>query len=322
MTGPVKVGPFDIPGDKARQWLAQPPNANGALNADVVRPLKNASDIVRVPSDRWIVDFGERTENAAAFHAKPFGYVQTAVKPLRDNNRDRQRRERWWQLGRSGADLRSAKEHLARVIATPRVAKHRVFVWLHAAVVPDSRLFILAKDDDATFGIIHSRLHEAWLLATCSWHGVGNDPTYNGESCFETFPFPIGMTPNIAPTAYAADPRAIAIATAAKALVEARDRWLNPPELVDIVPEVVPGFPDRLVPKDAAAAISLKGRTLTGLYNMRGTPEGTWLDNLHRALDEAVAAAYGWPVDITIDDALGRLLALNHARAGAATALS
>ena len=115
----------------------------------------------------------------------------------------------------------------------------------------------------------------------------------------------------------AANPHAIAIAAAAKALVDARDRWLNPPELVDIVPEVVPGFPDRIVPRNPAAAAILKKRTLTNLYNTRGTPEGAWLDNLHRALDAAVAAAYGWPADISTDEALARLLALNHARAPA-----
>ena len=49
---------------------------------------------------------------------------------------------------------------------------------------------------------------------------------------------------------------------------------------------------------------------------MRGTPEGTWLDNLHRALDEAVAAAYGWPADLSDDEILSRLLDLNRARAG------
>jgi hypothetical protein len=50
---------------------------------------------------------------------------------------------------------------------------------------------------------------------------------------------------------------------------------------------------------------------------MRGKPEGTWLDNLHRALDEAVAAAYGWPADLPDDEILSRLLALNLARAAA-----
>jgi len=33
-------------------------------------------------------------------------------------------------------------------------------------------------------------------------------------------------------------------------------------------------------------------------------------------LDAAVAAAYAWPEDINDDDALARLLALNHERAG------
>jgi hypothetical protein len=78
---------------------------------------------------------------------------------------------------------------------------------------------------------------------------------------------------------------------------------------------VVPGFPDRIVPKNEKAAAILNGRTLTNLYNTRGTPAGTWLDNLHRTLDEAVAAAYGWPADLPDDEVLGRLLALNHARA-------
>jgi hypothetical protein len=82
------------------------------------------------------------------------------------------------------------------------------------------------------------------------------------------------------------------------------------------VPEVVPGFPDRLVPRNAEAAARLKSRTLTALYNTRGRPEGQWLDHLHAALDAAVAAAYGWPADITEEDALSCLLALNQARAG------
>jgi hypothetical protein len=96
--------------------------------------------------------------------------------------------------------------------------------------------------------------------------------------------------------------------------VEKRDLWLNPPDLVERVPEVVPGFPDRIVPRNAKAAATLKSRTLTNLYNTRDTPEGAWLDNLHRALDESVAAAYGWPADLPDDEVLSRLLELNLAR--------
>lgn len=92
-----------------------------------------------------------------------------------------------------------------------------------------------------------------------------------------------------------------------------REAWLNPPDLVERVPEVVPGYPDRILPKNPAAAAILKKRTLTNLYNERPA----WLDHAHRDLDAAVAAAYGWPADIAEEDALGRLLALNLERAAA-----
>jgi hypothetical protein len=87
------------------------------------------------------------------------------------------------------------KTILSRFVVTPRVAKHRYFSWLPASVSPDSRLLVVARADDLTFGILSSRIHEVWSLAQASMHGVGNDPTYNAKSCFETFPFPTGLTP-------------------------------------------------------------------------------------------------------------------------------
>ncbi|MFZ1641575.1 MAG: DNA methyltransferase [Candidatus Contendobacter sp.] len=310
--GPVKVGPFDIPGDLARQWLPLP-NPNNRPNRDVLRPLCNGSDVTGRSSDTWIVDFGARRGEAeAALYEAPFEYVLKYVKPERAKNRDNNRRRYWWRFGRTGEDMRTALQPLARYIATPRVAKHRLFIWLDSAVFPDSRLYAIARDDETSFGVLHSRIHAIWSLATCSWHGVGNDPTYNALSCFETFPFPAGLTPNLPASAYADDPRAQAIATAAQRLNELRENWLNPPQWVDRIPEVVPGYPARLIPKPEHAA-ELKKRTLTNLYNQRPA----WLANAHRALDEAVAAAYGWSVDASDDDVLRRLLTLNQERAGA-----
>lgn len=91
----------------------------------------------------------------------------------------------------------------------------------------------------------------------------------------------------------------------------AAGRTLNPPDLVDIVPEVAPGYPDRILPKTTEAAAKLMTRTLTNLYNERPS----WLDSAHAELDRAVASAYGWPEDISTEDALARLLALNLERA-------
>jgi type II restriction/modification system DNA methylase subunit YeeA len=146
--------------------------------------------------------------------------------------------------------------------------------------------------------------------------GKGNDPRYTPSTTFETFPFPADLTPNIPAADYAADPRAQAIAAAAARLNELRENWLNPPDLVKRVPEVVPGYPDRILPIDDAAAAVLKKRTLTNLYNARPA----WLDHAHRALDEAVAGAYGWGDDwraglLTGDEILARLFRLNQDRA-------
>ena len=315
--GPVKVGPFDVDGAIARGWLAAPLNGNGRPNTDAVRPIMNTADITGRSSDTWIVDFASLSEADAAFYAAPFGHVVREVKPLREKNRRGRRAEKWWQHGETVPGLRAALAPFARYIATPRVAKHRLFVWLTAQVLPDSRVFAIARDDDTSFGILHSRFHEAWALGNASRHGVGNDPTYNNQTCFETFPFPDGLTPNLPAASYAEDPRAKDIAAAARALVEARDRWLNPADLVESVREVVAGFPDRILPRSPAAAQALKARTLTKLYNTRGTPEGVWLDGLHQRLDEAVAAAYGWPATISEEDALAALLALNLARPAA-----
>ena len=177
---------------------------------------------------------------------------------------------------------------------------------------PINNLIVVARDDDTTFGILHSRFHEAWSLRLGTWLGVGNDPRYTPTTTFQTFPFPEGLTPNVPARDYADDPKAIDIAEAARRLVELRDRWLNPPEWVEWVDEPVPGYPRRPVPCDEAAVRELKKRTLTNLYNQR--PQ--WLANAHADLDSAVAAAYGWPADISEEDALAELLEMNLARSG------
>ena len=111
---------------------------------------------------------------------------------------------------------------------------------------------------------------------------------------------------------YADNPHAVAIAEAARRLVELRNRWLNPPEWVEWVDEPVPGYPKRPVPRNEDAAKALKKRTLTNLYNTR--PQ--WLADAHASLDTAVAAAYGWSADISDDEALRKLLELNLTQGG------
>lgn len=109
------------------------------------------------------------------------------------------------------------------------------------------------------------------------------------------------------------DPLAQAIAKASARLNELRENWLNPPDLVVRAPEVVPCYPDRILPKGVAAAKELVKRMVTSFYNAR--PE--WLDHAQRALDEAVEEAYGLGDDwrasqLTDDEILVRLIRLNQ----------
>ncbi len=91
--------------------------------------------------------------------------------------------------------MKLALQNIERQIITPRVSKHRVFAWFSNQVLPDSAVVAIARADDTTFGILHSRFHELWSLRMCTWLGVGNDPRYTPTTCFETFPFPAGLTP-------------------------------------------------------------------------------------------------------------------------------
>lgn len=192
--GAQKNGPFDIDGQTARDWLRLP-NPNSTGNNHVLRPYLNASEVTGRRGDAWMIDFHGYKEDEAALFEAPFDYVYRVVKPVRETKREAYLSEKYWLLKRPAIDLRAALKSIDRYVATPRVAKHRFFVWMEQAVLPDSRLNNITRADDTTFGILSSRIHEAWSLAQASMHGVGNDPTYNAKSCFETFPFPAGLTP-------------------------------------------------------------------------------------------------------------------------------
>ena len=176
--------------------------------------------------------------------------------------------------------MREALDDLSRYLATPILTKYRFFVWLEAGVLPDHQLIAFARDDDYFFGVLHSQAHELWARGTgTQLREVASGFRYTPTTCFETFPFP---QPTVG--------QEKAIAVAAKELDKLRVTWLNPEGLVS--------------DKD------LKKRTLTNLYNY----QPTWLVNAHRALDQAVLAAYGWPEDIDDAALLKNLLHLNLQR--------
>lgn len=282
--GPVVVGPFDIDSETAERLLGEP-NPDGRSNADVIHPAANAADLTGQSRGWHIIDFGQMSEEEAALYQHPFEHVRIHVKPARDQNRDRQRREYWWRHGRAGTDLRRAMEGKTRQIATPRVSKHRIFVWLPPDTIVTDAVVAIARDDDYFFGVLHSRPHELWARARgTQLREVESGFRYTPTTTFDPFPFPWG--PGSEPIE---DVRVQAIGHAARELVRLRDGWLNPRGMV---------------------ASDEGKRSLTSLYNERPS----WLELVHRRLDEAVFAAYGWGRHPTDGEMLERLLALNLER--------
>jgi hypothetical protein len=339
--GTQKGGKFEITGQQARTWLRQP-NLNGQSNADVLSPWINGLDIARRPLDFWIIDFGDRAEADSCLYELPWAHCISSVRADRIGNREKRAESAWWRLQRNRPELKSALQAIDSYIATARVAKYRLFTKISSAVQPDSQVVAFTRADDATFGILQSRCHELWSLRLGT--SLEDRPRYTPTTCFETFPFPAGLTPadtahqrveilSAAPNSPTVPPRipaslsdpvrsaAVAIARAAQALNASRDHWLNPPEWTNRVAEVIPlgmtksPYPDRVVARPGFER-ELGKRTLTQLYNQRPT----WLAQAHDALDAAVASAYGW-TDYTAampdDELLRRLLALNGERTAA-----
>lgn len=286
--GTVKIGPFDIDESEARRMLAASGNPNGRPNSDVVRPWMNARDVTQKPRGKWAVDFGvDTTLEDAALYEAPFEYLLANAKPIRDEVKRKKYRETWWLFGEPGAGLRRSLAPLRRYAATPYTAKHRIFVWLDRAVLPDHQLVALARDDDYFLGVLHSHPHELWALRKSNDMGKGNDPRYSPTVCFETFPlpFPPGEEPD--------HDSVKTVANAAHRLDQLRTGWMS---------------------ADGVGEADRKKRTLTNLYNDRPT----WLRLAHTALDRAVFAAYGWtenPEELPDEEILKRLLALNLERA-------
>ena len=317
--GITPAGPFDLPFDDVREWLAAP-NPHGRPNSDVLRPWFNGADLTGRARGCWTIDMFGLSETEASRYECPFEYLMQTVALVRRDN-PAQTNESWWEFERPRGKMRRELGGLGRYLATSMVAKHRFYTWLETASLPANVVIAFARDDDYFFGVLHSRPHEVWSLRQGT--RLETRPRYTPTTCFETFPFPwpLGEEPGD-------DPRVQAVAEAARELDELRRRWLDPPEWLR---EEVLEFPGsaggpwsaylhdlddrglgtvrwpRLVPKAAESAAKLATRTLTNLYNQRPA----WLDDAHRKLDAAVFEAYGWGDTPSDDGILERLLALN-----------
>ncbi len=280
--GVILVGPFELTEQRASDIL-QATNPGGFNNRDVIRPLFSAKDITDVPSNRWVIDFGTRSERSQAEkYEAPFELLEDRVFSNQLGTHTKTRKL-WWLFASVRPKMRHALRNLKRFIATPLHSKHRVFDWIDSPAIANHSIGVFARDDDYSFGVLQSGVHEVWSRAMGT---QVRDRTsgfrYTHTTCFETFPFP-------EPT----DDQRDAIGDAANTLMAHRDNSLSGPFALH-------------------NGVKQKN-TLTNLYNRNPS----WLKADHEVLDRAVFDAYDWPEnpqDLDDDTILERLLELNLTR--------
>jgi hypothetical protein len=259
-----------------------------------IRPYLNGRDLVGRPRGVLVIDLlGLNESEVRRRYPEVYQHLLTTVKADRLRNNRASYREEWWLFGEPRRELRPALAHLSRYIATVETAKHRIFTFVDASVLPDNKIVCIAADDAAVMGILHSRVHRKWYLANAGMIGIFNKPAvYAKTASFDPFPLP-PLTP----------PTQSRIADLAEELQALRDSVAA--DHPDITLTVMYNILQKV--KDGAALARRE-------QDQRRRGHVDIIAELHDRIDVAVADAYGWPVDLPAEEIVARLVALNAER--------
>jgi hypothetical protein len=258
-----------------------------------IRPYVNGRDLTGRSRNVMVIDlFGMTASEVRKKFPEVYQWVFDHVKSERDQNREPFIRDNWWVFGRPRPELRAPLAGLTRYISTVETAKHRVFVLLDSSILPDNKLVNFALSDALSLGVLSSRIHVSWALASGGHLGVGNDPVYVKTSCFDKFPFP---------------------------------------DCSEAAKQTIGEIAERLDAHRKRQQQLHPTLTLTEMYNvlekLRANEEFTIEDHtiyemgligilreIHDELDEAVFAAYGWSLNLSTEQILANVVALNAER--------
>jgi len=260
------------------------------VSPSIARPYIIGRDLTGAPEPKYILDLFGLDYDDLLTMPEVHQHLLDRVYPFRRENARKVYRDKWWIFAEPRPALRKALAALPRYIVTPYTAKHRPFVFQDHAVIPDAMAYAIALDDAFALGILSSSVHALWCLRVGGT--LENRPRYNSKDCFEPFAFPD-----------CSDHFKIEIRALAERLDAHRKRQQQ------LHPTV----------------------TLTEMYNvlekLRGNEELTVEDRavyemgligilreIHDELNEAVFGAYGWSPNLSTDQILAKVVALNAER--------
>jgi hypothetical protein len=265
---------------------------------EVIKPHCNARDMMQGGEHCFLIDlFGLEEKLVREKYSSLYQHLNIRVKPERDHNKRKSYRLKWWVFGEPRGRMRKSMNGLSRFIATPETTKHRLFSFFPMPFAPDHKLYVICSEDAWLLGVLSSRIHKEWSLGTGSQ--LGPTPVYVKSIGFDCFPFP-AATELQKETIRALGEQL----DAHRKHQQAQHPDLTLTGMYNVLERVC-----ALESENGKDPLTVKEKKIydQGLVGI--------LRKLHDELDEAVAVAYGWPMDLSQNDILFRLVELNKERA-------
>jgi hypothetical protein len=234
-------------------------------NAERIFPYIGGQEVNSSPTHthhRYVINFGEMSEEEARKYPDLMAIVEEKVKPSRLKQNREIRARYWWRFGETTPALFRAIAHCDRILVCCIVSKYLSFSFLPASMVYSHKLNVFALESYSAFAIFQGRIHEsfAWFFSST----MKDDLNYSPSDCFHTFPFP--------------------------------DRWETHPALEAIGKQYYETRAALMVRNNQGLT-----DTYNRFHDPDETdPDILHLRHLHAQMDRAVLDAYGW-TDIPTD---------------------
>jgi hypothetical protein len=237
--------------------------ARSQHEAALIHPHLNGKELYSFPDlqpKRFIISFLDWPITRAQSYPVCLDRVERKVKPYRDTVNRKSTREKWWIYNEDRPTLRGALQRLPHVIAKVLTSNTWAFARLPSSYSFDQALIVFFFDSYAHFSLLQSTVHEVWAKWNPST--MKTDARYTIADCFSTFPMPLHLADNEG------------LKSAGQAYDVQRSR-----------------------------VMTMTNEGLTKIYSRfhnpsDNDPEICKLRELHTKIDNEVALAYGWSLNL------------------------
>jgi hypothetical protein len=274
--------------------------AKDPKNAERIFPYIGGEEVNDSPTHahhRYVINFGDMTEEQARQWPDLMAIVEAKVKPQRMKDNREVRRKYWWRFGETTPALFAAIRGLERVLVIAQTSNTLAFAFKDAKTVFGHTLVIFPDPTLSFFAVLQSRVHQLWALFFAA--KMKDDARYIPSDCFETFPFPVGWDSD--PDTSIPSPRQDRNPNLQSVPSPRQDRNPNlqsvPSPCQDRNPNLQSAGKEYY--EFRAALMVRNNEGLTKTYNRFHDPNERSTDiarlrQLHAAMDRAVLDAYGW----------------------------